>query len=341
MAGISGLLLILVNFDFGLAAYFSIASVVLLQRLSERPAKVSAVTISALRFITPLILGLVALRIAQISSPSSCNLICTGEFAYLFGGTGFFAVPELTFGIQHSVLSTAVIGLFGGLVEFIRISRDQPENSKRLLICRLLVGLSAFCILTLPYFTNRSYAALLVQFFLPWTAVLLLLIGLLLTNRSYVTKYRNISAGIIALLLLFPISNLRHLPPIDDVSNLVFDAPMSTNFRLASEWLELPSIIDKALLDFNVTRNQIGLVSRNAMPDAITNGVLPAIPYNSPASIVLKSQRQFSCDFLLSASLKVLIIRADSESVDLKYILSCSGFKNYTQMSGYAIASRS
>jgi hypothetical protein len=131
---------------------------------------------------------------------------------------------------------------------------------------------------------------------------------------------------------------LRHLPPVDDVSNLVFDAPLATNFRIASEWSELPSIIEKAVVDLGVKRNQIGLVSRNAMPDAITNGVLTAIPYNSPASIVLRSQQKFACEFLLSSNLKVLIVRADSESSDLRQVLDCAEFQNYTAMTGYVIA---
>jgi hypothetical protein len=340
IAGVLGVLLILINFDFGIAAYFSLGSVILLQRFSAMRVQVALVLVSALRFITPLILGLTALRIAQISTPSSCNLICTGEFAYLVGGTGFLAVPELTFGIQHTVLSTAVIGLFVGLAEFIRVSRFQSEDAKRLLVCRLLLGLSIFCILSFPYFTNRSYAAMLVQFFLPWTAVLLLLVRLILSTDIYAFKHRKVCMGIVAILLLIPVSNLRHLPPIDDISNLVFDSPATTNFRLASEWIELPSIVDRTLLDMNVSRNQVGLISGNAMPDAISNHILPAIPYNSPASIVLKSQQRFSCDFLASTNLEVLIIRADSESVDLKYVLVCSGFKDYTIMSGYSIASR-
>jgi hypothetical protein len=181
---------------------------------------------------------------------------------------------------------------------------------------------------------------MLVQFFLPWTAVLLLLVRLILSTDIYAFKHRKVCMGIVAILLLIPVSNLRHLPPIDDISNLVFDSPATTNFRLASEWIELPSIVDRTLLDMNVSRNQVGLISGNAMPDAISNHILPAIPYNSPASIVLKSQQRFSCDFLASTNLEVLIIRADSESVDLKYVLVCSGFKDYTIMSGYSIASR-
>ena len=340
VAGVFGVLLILVNFDFGIAAFFSLGIVTLLQRFSVVRARISSVLISALRFTTPLILGLTVLRISQISTPSSCNLICAGEFAYLFGGTGFFAVPELTFGTQQTVLTTAVIGLFVGLKEFVRVCRVQADDATRLLTCRLLVGLSIFCLLSLPYFTNRSYAALLVQFFLPWTAVLLLLVRLILLSDIYVSKYRRVFMGFIALLLLIPVSHLRHLPPIDDISNLIFDSPAATNFRTASEWTELPAIVDQTLLTMNVSRNQVGLISRNAMPDAIINHILPVIPYNSPASVVLKSQQRFSCDFLVSIKIKVLIIRADSDSVDLKYILVCSGFNDYTVMSGYSIASK-
>jgi hypothetical protein len=76
------------------------------------------------------------------------------------------------------------------------------------------------------------------------------------------------------------------------------------------------------------------------MPDAIANGVLPAIPYNSPASMVLKSQQKFACEFLLSSNFEVLIVHTNSESSDLRQVLSCADFQNYATMTGYAIASK-
>jgi len=336
--GTLGVCLILLNFDFGLAAYFALLCVVLVDKFSFGFERISQVIASVVRFLTPLLLGVVALRVAQISTPSTCNFVCTGEFSYLFGGTGFFAVSQLTFGIQQSILCSAVVGLLVGIVEYMRIDRNDAYVSPRMLTCRLLVSLSTFLVLSFPYYVNRSYAALLVQYFLPWTAILLLLVRLITISPMHIPRSRAISVLLIGLLMIVPLSNLRHLPPVDDVSNLVFDAPMSTNFRIASEWSELPSIIDKAVTDFGVTRNQIGLVSRNAMPDAITNGVLPAIPYNSPASIVLRSQQKFACEFLLSSNLKVLIVRADSESSDLRQVLDCAEFQNYTAMTGYVIA---
>jgi len=338
--GVLGVCLVLINFDFGLAAYFALGSVVLVDKFSFRFEHLSQLLASVVRFLTPLLLAIVAVRIAQISTPSTCNLVCTGEFTYLFGGTGFFAVPELTFGIQHAILGSAVVGLLIGIVEYMGIDRNEPYVSPKLLTCRLLVSLSTFLVLSFPYYVNRSYAALLVQYFLPWTAILLLLVRLITISPMQIARSRSVSVLLIGLLMIVPLSNLRHLPPVDDVSNLVFDAPMSTNFRIASEWSELPSIIDKVVVDFGVTRSQIGLVSRNAMPDAITNGVLPAIPYNSPASIILKSQQKFACEFLLSSNLKVLIVRADSESSDLRQVLDCAEFQNYTAMTGYAIAKK-
>ena len=335
--GTLGVCLILLNFDFGLAAYFALLCVMLVDKFSFGFERISQVITSVVRFLTPLLLGIVALRIAQISTPSTCNFVCTGEFSYLFGGTGFFAVSQLTFGIQQSILCSAIVGLLVGIVEYMRIDRIDPYVSPRLLTCRLLVSLSTFLVLSFPYYVNRSYAALLVQYFLPWTAILLLLVRLITISPMHIPRSRAISVLLIGLLMIVPLSNLRHLPPVDDVSNLVFDAPISTNFRIASEWSELPSIIDKAVIDFGVTRNQIGLVSRNAMPDAITNGVLPAIPYNSPASIVLRSQQKFACEFLLSSNLKVLIVRADSESSDLRQVLDCAEFQNSTAMTGYVI----
>jgi hypothetical protein len=336
--GIFGVCLILINFDFGLAAYFALLCVVLVDKFSFGIERVSQIIASVVRFLTPLLLGIVALRIAQISTPSTCNFVCTGEFSYLFGGTGFFAVTEPTFGIQQAILCSAVVGLLIGIVEYIRIDRSVHYVSPRLLTCRLLVSLSTFLVLSFPYYVNRSYAALLVQFFLPWTAILLLLVRLITISPMHIARSRAISALLIGVLMIAPLSNLRHLPPVDDVSNLVFDASISTNFRIASEWSELPSIIDKIVLDFDVTRNQIGLVSRNAMPDAITNGVLPAIPYNSPASIVLKSQQKFACEFLLGSNLKVLVVRTDSKSSDLRQVLDCAEFQNYTTMTDYVIA---
>jgi hypothetical protein len=336
--GTLGVCLILLNFDFGLAAYFALLCVVLVDKFSFGVERISQVIASVVRFLTPLLLGIVALRIAQISTPSTCNFVCTGEFSYLFGGTGFFAVSQLTFGIHQSILCSAIVGLLVGIIEYMRIDRGDPYVSPRLLTCRLLVSLSTFLVFSFPYYVNRSYAALLVQFFLPWTAILLLLVRLITISPMHTARSRAISVLLIGLLMIVPLSNLRHLPPVDDVSNLVFDAPLATNFRIASEWSELPSIIEKAVVDLGVKRNQIGLVSRNAMPDAITNGVLPAIPYNSPASIVLRSQQKFACEFLLSSNLKVLIVRADSESSDLRQVLDCAEFQNYTAMTGYVIA---
>jgi hypothetical protein len=144
----------------------------------------------------------------------------------------------------------------------------------------------------------------------------------------------------IGLLLIVPISNLRHLPPIDKVSNRIFDPPISMNFRSVSEWSELPLIIAETVLYKEVKRNQIGLVSRNAMPDAISNHILPAIPYNSPLSVVLKSQQKFACTFLLSSHLEVLVIKTDSDSEDLRDILECAEFRNFVTMSGYSIATK-
>ena len=73
--------------------------------------------------------------------------------------------------------------------------------------------------------------------------------------------------------------------------------------------------------------DEIAIISENTVTDSVVAGVRPGLPYNSPKSIVLKSQLARSCRHLQQSQVQVVFVNSLVMSPAVTAILTCAGFR--------------
>ena len=244
---------------------------------------------------------------------------CASEFLLQFGGAGYMAVPMPTSGTH--VLFLALFGI--GVVVGIRML-SSPQTSNLRLPAVVVCGGGIYGLLSFGYYANRSYASNLVPYILVASVVS---IGLFQIWRQHVEFGDRLHRYLCILLLAVPTMTLSRLPDFGNEAQRLFAPDAAVDFAQRSRWAGMREYIVNYSIMNSRAPDEIAIISENTVTDSVVAGVRPGLPYNSPKSIVLKSQLARSCRHLQQSQVQVVFVNSLVMSPAVTAILTCAGFR--------------
>lgn len=243
------------------------------------------------------------------------------EFAQIFGGKGFFAVPSLTWGIHLIVFATHVTCLLIGIVSSPLLARDKSgQMLASTMICTGVIGLGS-----LLYFVSRSLTVVLVSTFMFWGISVVLL---LIVTCSWISQGSLASGMLMAtpvlLLVALTLSVFQMPQPLTEIERLrgqMQGMDLARERNLTARLTE----IEEELKRSDLPRRRIGLIGADASWLSLQTGTKNLTNYNDLDSIVTFSQARRLCNAVTQSGVELIIVTETPAAAEVVDVLdTCS-----------------
>jgi hypothetical protein len=234
------------------------------------------------------------------------------SFIQIFGGSGYFAVPSLGWGIHLIVVATFVCCLIVGvsLSPMIRMI-DLPAIPAALHTYCGVFGLGAYL-----YFLNRSLIAVLTSLFFLWGLALILLF-----HAGWVTSRRfqnySVFSHLLPLILLFSLALSVFQPPSPTDSLRRISDSIGANFE---EVRGVPARAKRIADVVRLTRgasDEVGLVGTDSSLLALLTGTRNVTNFNGIDSVITFQQASMICESIAHSGLKTILITDEISTPEL------------------------